>query len=180
MDDTSASGTRCGTDGRAVVVWALIILWVAVRGQTLMAQPVTHPLDPLTAGEYAAAVALLEAANHVNDDSRYPLITLHEPVKSEVLQWKPGDPVPRAAFMIVKHGPQTFEAVVHLTDAKVLSWKEVQGVQPGFLMQEWRAAQEIVLANPDWQAAVRKRGLTSFKDVVCTPLTGSVRMISRN
>ena len=171
MGDTSVKGTQCGTYGRAVVVCALLIVWVAVSGQTLTAQPVTHPLDPLTVGEYAAAVALLKAANHVNDDSRYPMITLHEPVKSEVLQWKPGDPVPRAAFMIVKHGPQTFEAVVHLTDAKVLSWKEVQGVQPGFLMKEWRAAQEIVLANPDWQAAVRKRGLTSFEGVVCTPLT---------
>jgi primary-amine oxidase len=153
-----------------VVVWALIILWVAVRGQTLMAQPVTHPMDPLIAGEYAAAVALLKAANHVNDDSRYPMMTLHEPVKSEILQWKPGDPVPRAAFMIIKQGTQTFEAVVNLTGAQVKSWKEVKGIQPGFLMQEWRSAQEIVLANPDWQAAVRKRGLTSFEGVVCTPL----------
>ena len=33
--------------------------------------------------------------------------------------------------MIVKHGPQTFEAVVNLTDAKVMSWKEVKGIQPG-------------------------------------------------
>ena len=116
-------------------------------------------------------MALLKVANHVNDDSRYPMITLHEPVKSKVLQWKSGDPVPRAAFMIVKHGPQTFEAVVHLTDAQVMSWKEVKGIQPGVLMQEWTSAQEIVLANPDWQAAVRKRGLTSFEGVVCTPLT---------
>src|SRR5262245_27812506 len=143
MDDTSARGTRCGTYGRAVVIGSLLILWVAVSVQTLKAQPVNHPMDPLTAEEYAAAVALLKMANHVNDDSRYPMITLHEPVKSKVLQWKPGDPVPRAAFMIVKHGPQTFEAVVNLTDAQVLSWKEVKGIQPGVLMQEWTSAQEI-------------------------------------
>ena len=60
---------------------------------------------------------------------------------------------------------------MHLTSAKVLTWKEVKGIQPGFLMQEWRSAQEIVLANPEWQAAVRKRGLSSFEGVVCTPLT---------
>ena len=92
MGDTSVSGTRCGTYGRAVVVGALLIVWVAVSGQKLKAQPVHHPLDPLTAEEYTAAVALLKAANHVNDDSRYPMITLHEPVKSEVLQvetWGP-------------------------------------------------------------------------------------------
>ena len=112
-------------------------------------------------------MALLKAANHVNDDSRYPMITLHEPVKLEVLQWKSGDPVSRAAFMIIKQGSQTFEAVVNLTGAQVKSWKEVKGIQPGFLMQEWTAAQEIVLANPDWQAAVRKRGLTSFQKVWC-------------
>jgi primary-amine oxidase len=147
------------------------MMWVAVSGQKLMGQPVTHPLDPLTVGEYATAVTLLKAADHVNDDSRYPMITLQEPVKSEILQWKPGDPVPRAAFMIVKHGPQIFEAVVNLTGMQVQSWREVKGIQPSFLMQEWRSAQEIVLAHPDWQAAVRKRGLTSFEGVVCTPLT---------
>src|SRR5262245_48551477 len=115
MGDTSVKSTQCCIYGRTVIVCALLIVCVAGLGKTLMAQPVTHPLDPLTAEEYAAAVVLLKAANRVNDDSRYPMITLHEPVKSEVLQWKPGDPVPRAAFMIVKHGPQTFEAVVHLT-----------------------------------------------------------------
>ena len=31
-------------------------------------------------------MALLKAADYVNNDSRYPMITLHEPVKSEVLR----------------------------------------------------------------------------------------------
>ena len=89
---TRLKGTRCSIFKRAVVICALIIVSVAVSGQKLMGQPVTHPLDPLTVGEYAAAVALLKAADYVNNDSRYPMITLHEPVKSEVLRveaWRP-------------------------------------------------------------------------------------------
>ena len=101
MGDTSVSGTRCGSEGRAGIICVLLIVWVAVSDQPLLGQPVTHPLDALTVGEYAAAVALLKAGGYVNDASRYPMITLHEPVKSEILQWKPGEPVPRAVFLIV-------------------------------------------------------------------------------
>ena len=128
-------------------------------------------MDPLTPEEYSAVITALKDAGHVDDAGLYPLITLHEADKAEVLQWNPGDALPRQAFVIVKRGPQTFEAVVDITEAKVVSWKQVEGVEPSILLtEEWRAPELIVRGNPDWQAAVRKRGIENFRDVVCVRL----------
>ena len=114
----------------------------------------------------------MKEAGSVDDFSLYPLISLHEPTKAEVLEWKPGNAVSRRAFVLVKKGPQTFEAVVDITRGAVVSWKQVEGAEPGILLsEEWTAAQRIVRANRDWQAAVRGRGIQDLDDVVCIPHT---------
>ncbi len=155
------------------VAAALVGMLVASLGsQAFATEAIRHPMDPLTGLEYSAVIRALKEENYVDDASRFPLITLEEPAKAEVLQWEPGDPVARRAFVIVKNGPQTFEAVVDLSKGKVASWKQIKGVQPGVLLtEEWTSAQQIVRANADWQAAVRKRGISNFQDVVCVPLT---------
>jgi primary-amine oxidase len=137
-----------------------------------------HPLDPLTAPEYVAAIRALHQAGHLNEDEetdRYPLIILEEPSKKIVLDWQATDPIPRRALVVVKKGRQTFEAIVDLTDSAkpvVVSWHAIEGVEPGVLLtEEWLTAQEIVRAHPDWQAAMRKRGIEDFQDIVCIPNT---------
>ncbi len=132
---------------------------------------VFHPMDPLTSDEYVAVITILKAEKLVDDSSRYSLITLQEPDKAAVLGWKPGGTLPRAAFAIVKKGAETFEAIIDIDQNEVVSWKQIHGVQPGVLIEEWTLAQKIVQSNPAWQAAVRKRGITEFGKVVCIPLT---------
>src|SRR5258708_6597210 len=58
-----------------------------------------HPLDPLSAEEITAAVAVLRAAGLADPNTRFPLIALDEPAKAAVLAWQPGQPVGRAAFV---------------------------------------------------------------------------------
>src|SRR5262249_48874091 len=116
-----------------------------------------HPLDPLSEVEINAVRTILQTDGKVDDATRYPQVILSEPPKGQVLAWKPGDPVPRRAFAVVKKGPQTFEAVIDLTGSKVESWKQVEG-QPSILLEEFIGAGEIVKANPAWQAAMHKRG----------------------
>ena len=129
-----------------------------------------HPLDPLDAREYSAVVAALIDGGHVDQTALYPLITLLEPPKEDVLEWSPGDPVPRLAFAIVKKGPETFEATVDTVAGKVLSWEQVENVQAGLLPSvEWSLVQTIVRGNQEWQAAARKRGIEDFSEVVCVP-----------
>lgn len=152
---------------------ALAETLVASGGNPVFAaETIGHPLDPLTTTEYSAVVSALKLGKYIDDFSLYPSITLDEPKKNDVLKWKPGDRISRRAFVIVKNGHRIFEARVDLSRHKVLSWKEIKGVQPGILMtEEWTFAQRIVLANPNWRDAVRERGIDDFRDVICMPHT---------
>src|SRR5437867_3469045 len=93
--------------GRAV---ARGLGWVLFAAMAVEAQERTHSLDPLTAEDYRAVTATLEAARLADGASRYPLITLFSRSKPEAAR----APAGRQAFVIVKNGPRTFEGVVDL------------------------------------------------------------------
>ena len=140
--------------------------------QDALAAPTKHPLDPLTASEYVATVELLREEGYVDYATLYPLITLEEPAKADVLRWQPGDAITRRAFLIVKKGADTFEAVVDISRGAVASWQRVEGVEPNILLsEEWTNAQRIVRADADWRAAIRRRGIEDVDGVVCVPHT---------
>lgn len=140
------------------------------RSAVLAQTAPTHPLDALTAEEFSLMKQLLTDAGYVNADSRFPLITLQEPAKAEVLAWQPGNVLARSASAIVKQGSQTYEAVVDLSAGVVQSWQEVEGVQPGLLIEEFIGVTELTVSHPDWQAAMQRRGITDFTQVFCAPL----------
>ena len=153
-----------------VVAVALVGMLGAACSEGLAKESMLHPMDPLTAEEYSAIVTALKKDSYAGEAGLYPLITLEEPAKDEVLQWKPGDPVSRRAFAIVKKGPETFEAIVDATRGEVLSWEQVEDVQPGLLPSvEWEFVQLIVKGNAEWRAAAAKRGIQNPRDVVCVP-----------
>ena len=133
---------------------------------------VRHPLDPLTEREYTTVRLGLRRSEHVGPMARYPLVTLHEPPKADVLRWQSGETIDRKAFVIVKQRRRTHEAVVDAASGEVLSWTPIEGVPPGVLMtEEWSLAVALVLRDPEWQAAIGARGITDLRRVVCTPLT---------
>jgi primary-amine oxidase len=134
---------------------------------TAGAEPVLHPLDALTAQEYWSVLDTMRASGKLDSASRFAGINLHEPPKAEVLHWKAGDPFRREALAIIKQGRQTFEAVVDVPGRKLISWKEVKGVEPVLIADETEGVGEIVKADPQWQAAMRKRGITNFDTVGC-------------
>ncbi|HUN98633.1 MAG TPA: primary-amine oxidase [Bradyrhizobium sp.] len=136
------------------------------------ATPATHPLDPLSQQELASTLSVLKAAGHVDDKTRFVFVSLHEPHKSAVLKWRPGDPVTRESFVIIKQGKQTYEGIVDVSGQKVVSWREVKGVQPALLIYDELAnLNDIMRANPDWQVAMRKRGFDKFDKVICLPFS---------
>ncbi len=132
-----------------------------------------HILDPLTSGELSATIAVLQAEGYVSEAGLYPLITLDEPPKADVRTWAPGDPLgPRRAFVVLKRGRQTFEGVVDLEARQVVSWTEIEGVEPAFLLsEEWTFVQRLVFASAEWREAMGRRGVTDLRHVVCVPKT---------
>ncbi len=130
-----------------------------------------HPLDPLSKEEIAAVVATLKAENKVTASSRFYTLVLHEPPKAEVLNFKPGAAFRREAFVVVfeRTANQTFEAVVDVKGKKVVSWKEIKNAQPSMVLEDLVLATSIVNGDPNWQAALRKRGITDYQNVQVDP-----------
>src|SRR5690348_9101419 len=115
-----------------------------------------HPLDPLSPAEIRTAVAVLRDQGLIDAATRFPLIDLDEPDKAAVMAWEPGRNESRKAFVSARRDRTVYEGVVDLAARKVDSWQAMPGVQAGFLVEEWEAARRITLADPGWQAAMRK------------------------
>src|SRR5580704_13511271 len=126
-----------------------------------------HPLDALSADEYTVVLDAMKASGHLDSASRFAGVNLHEPPKQEVLRWKQGDPFRREALAIIKQGRKTFEALVDVANRKLISWTEIPGVEPMLITDESDGIDRQVKANPEVQAALRKRGITNIESVSC-------------
>jgi len=133
----------------------------------LYAADAQHPLDALTVPEFWATYEAMKASGKLDAASRFAGITLHEPPKAEVLRWKPGEPFRRESLAIIKQGRRTFEATVDVAHQKLISWQEIKGVEPILIADETEGIDEKIKADPNWQAAMRKRGITDFDTVGC-------------
>src|SRR5258706_1358128 len=135
-------------------------------GGACLAQP--HPLDPLSKEEIGATVSLLKAGGKITPASRFPLLVLDEPRKDELS----ATPTRRAlAIVFERAANRTCEAVVDLGKRSIVSWKEIHGVQPPILGEELELTSKIVRADPGWQQAMRKRGISDFAKVQIDPWT---------
>lgn len=132
---------------------------------------IKHPLEPLTADEVAAAVAIVRAEQQVGDSFRFPCVVLNEPPKSVVLTFQAGDPVNREAFLILLDNATgtTYEAIVSLNQKQVVSWTPIPGVQPNIMADELAECEAAVKAHPEFAAALAKRGITDLNTVVVDP-----------
>lgn len=152
-----------------------ILLTAVLGGQlptTQAADAPSHPMDALSASESEAVIATLMDGGYVDEAALYPLLTLEEPAKAEVLRWQPGDPLTRRAFVIVKQGSLTFEGIVDIGHREVVSWERIDGVQPAFLMStEWSYVQRLVLGNQAFRSALAERDITNLREIVCIPHT---------
>ena len=146
---------------------------------TAVEDPITlvgHPLEPLTAAEIAAAADILRAEQGLGVTARFVFVELHEPPKAAVLAWSATDePLPREAHVVLYERSErtTYEAVVSLTDRSVKSFAAVPGVQAPIMDEEFMACEQIVQADPRWQEAMRKRGVTDFSLTMVDPWASS-------
>jgi primary-amine oxidase len=150
----------------------LVLALACLSSPALLARPaLTHPLDPLSKPEIESVARILKASGKVPEGSLYPAISLREPPKAEVLAYRPGQLSRREASVVVfdpVHS-RTFEAVADLRSSKLVDWKEVPGVQPSITVEELNLVPKIVKADPRWQEAMKKRGITDFEQVMFDP-----------
>src|SRR5262249_24097768 len=101
----------------------------------------------------------------------FPTVTLDEPSKAEVRSFTPGTAFRRQAFAVVfdRVSNRTFEAHVDLRARRVITFTQMSGVQPSIMNVEIDRVAPLVRADPAFQEAMRKRGLTNMADIQLDP-----------
>ena len=137
-----------------------------------MSTAYTHPLDPLTHAEMAQAIQLMQEDDRIDKGIRFMTVDLKEPAK-DLLKKISLEAIPRRAFAVLldNRDGATYEVVVSLTDKRVETIQHIPGVQPLIAGDEIEECQEIVLAHPEVQAALAKRGINDLTWVEVAPLS---------
>ena len=145
------------------------IVFLVIAGSFIQAQTTnfTHPLDPLSKDEIAAASKLLKESGKLPANARFQTILLNEPPKAEVYAFKAGDTFRREAFFVAydRANNKTFDGVADLRNQRVVSVREVPDAQPSIMLDDVLMFQSIVRNDLQWQEAIRKRGITEFGKV---------------
>ena len=128
----------------------------------MTAEPIAHPLEPLSAAEFRATAAILRRDQAVGESWRFASIELKEPAKAEVVAWRTGDAVPRRSLAVLwdRRTNQTYEAVVDLVGDRVDSWTYVPGVTPNFTVDEFHEVDQRCTEHPGVLAVLADRGIT--------------------
>ncbi|MBI4423912.1 MAG: primary-amine oxidase [Elusimicrobia bacterium] len=129
--------------------------------------PPPHPLDPLNAAELARAAQLLRDSSRFPAGGLFSTLSLLEPSKEELERHEDGRTPPRRVFALVLDPATslTYEGIVNLKSGKTERLAAKPGVHAGLLASELGSASEIVRADPGWQEALRRRGITNFSAV---------------
>ena len=145
------------------------------RAETAGSLP-AHPLDPATAGEFLAGRQILADAGLLGKTVRFAYYGLDEPPKDEVLGAAAGPPPDRQlrAFLIDVVTGRSTDVVVSLTSHRVVAERTLDPMTDGqlpILDQDFALAEQVVHADPEWRAAMARRGLTDVSKIRACPLT---------
>ncbi len=136
-----------------------------------------HPLDPLTAAEIATVRDVLVNAGLLKNRVRMTLMLPVDPPKATLKRWKPGKPFERRAFatLLDRDNQKHTEVIVSITKEKVVKKTVVPNTpergQSPITMEEFVEINDLVKADPQWRAAMERRGHADLIDTAfCSPL----------
>ena len=130
-----------------------------------------HPLDPLSADEINTTTALLRSDRNLGERVHFVSVKLLEPEKSVINNPAPGTTHTRVAAVVLldKANGKTYEAKVSIRERAVTSWREVPGVQPAIMAEEFEQCEAALKADPAFRAALALRGITDVDTVMIDP-----------
>ena len=131
-----------------------------------------HPLDPLSAEEITAATTIIRAHSTFTEGSSFRSVSLAEPPKEATATFEAGGEAPeRRVFAIVYDAGARLirEYTVSLAAAAVAAVHDRPGARPPLAFPEFLHAQAAIKADPQWQEAMRRRGMTDLEHVQVHP-----------
>ncbi|MEM6660850.1 MAG: primary-amine oxidase [Pseudomonadota bacterium] len=128
----------------------------------------THPLDPLSVAEIETAVRVVRASAGIDDSAWFETITLDEPDRAEIAAMATGQIPTRRAYVCCyeRSSNRTMRGRIDLDSGALLSWDHVPGVQARIPPDEFSEGDRIAKADPDFCAALAKRGITDLDKVL--------------
>ena len=138
---------------------------------TQTARRTGHPLDPLSAEEIIAAVRILREQRTLSERCRFIQVALREPSKEKVLAYDADTPIERVAAIVVLDNArrEAYQGAVSLTEQSVLSWEKIPIAQPPIALDEFVECEAACKQDPDFQVALRRRGITDVDAVIVDP-----------
>ncbi|MEZ5925802.1 MAG: primary-amine oxidase [Hyphomicrobiaceae bacterium] len=127
-----------------------------------------YPLDPLSAEEIAAAVTIVRRDGGLDGTAWVETVAVAEPEKA-VLEDKSRRWRKAEICFYERSSGKTFEGIVDLAEGTLESWSYVPGAHARIVIDEFNDGMTIAAADPEVQAALRKRGITNFDRVVIEP-----------
>jgi len=131
----------------------------------------THPLDRLSEAESAAAVSMIRSHDRFGPKMRFASVDLRLPAKDVVHGYVTGSSFDRQVEVVMFDAGDgsTHEIVVELNSNTIPVWERLEGVQPSIIIDEFGESQQAIRDDPDFQAAMAKRGITDMSLVVIDP-----------
>jgi primary-amine oxidase len=142
--------------------------------KTFVVETRPSPLNPLSAAEITAAVAIVKQSENYKPGIRFTEVAVKEPPKDQVWNFvMNGQNVrqSRQASIVMLDGKQVIEARVDLDSRQLAQWNPIPGAHGMVLLDDFATVQAAVEASPEYAQALAKRGITDVKKVVATPLT---------
>jgi primary-amine oxidase len=133
---------------------------------------VDHPLDALTPQEYWTVYDTLQSEGHVHEKTLFASVLLHEPDKETVLAWTPGSPIERKADVVLVEAGKSYAAVVDIAAKRSEGFHQLKGENGPFTAEEEDAVDAEVKKDPRLLEALKKRGITDLRFVVCYVIPG--------
>jgi Cu2+-containing amine oxidase len=98
---------------------------------TITIPTVRHPLSPLTGEEIAASIAILRASGKATSTMKFSTVTLNEPSKEFVLNFKPNTSIERESRIHLTDADGTiYEATVSVSKFNVKEWNKISEPLP--------------------------------------------------
>ncbi len=130
-----------------------------------------HPLEPLSAEELRRAVAIVRESGHLSQDARFSCALPVEPPKDLVRSYAPGDRYERELRVVGYDRRLTgsFEARVSLSQDKLVQFSRIEDGHAPISLADVARVIAITKADPEWLAAMRKRGIEDVSQVQIDP-----------
>ena len=135
-----------------------------------------HPLAPLDGDEINAAREVVQGSSQLSvapEDVRFAYVGLCDPPKEVVRAVDRGEvvEVDRRLRLVLLQGPEAnvVEVTVSVTRRAIDSWVEVPDARPPLQMEEAILVLAALWENPDWNAALDRRGIVDKSLVQIDP-----------